>query len=54
MDIKNIYVFNITLGPYIHLAAIFKELKIEGFIVTRYTSRYPEALKEMKQWISEV
>ena len=41
-------------GPYIHTAAITKELKIEGFIVTRYTSKYPEAQKEMKQWISEV
>lgn len=40
-------------GPYIHTAAITKELKIEGFIVTRYTSKYPEAQKEMKQWISE-
>ena len=36
------------------MAAITKELKIEGFIVTRYTARYPEAVKEMKQWISEV
>ena len=43
-----------SLGPYIHMSAITKELKMEGFIVTRYTSKYPEGIKDMRQWISEV
>ena len=41
-------------GPYVHMAAITKELKIEGFIVTRFTTKYPTAFADMKQWISEV
>eukprot|EP00795_Rhopilema_esculentum_P000393 gene393-10059_t len=40
-------------GPYVHMSAITKELKIEGFIVTRFTTKYPTAFADMKQWISE-
>jgi prostaglandin reductase 1 len=30
-----------------------RQLKIEGFIVTRWLSEWPKAFKEMAQWISE-
>eukprot|EP00112_Aurelia_sp_Birch-Aquarium-sp1_P003866 Seg1436.6 transcript_id=Seg1436.6/GoldUCD/mRNA.D3Y31 product="Prostaglandin reductase 1" protein_id=Seg1436.6/GoldUCD/D3Y31 len=40
-------------GPYVHMSAITKELRMEGFLVTRFTAKFPEAIKEMKQWIKE-
>ncbi len=36
------------------MTAITKELKIEGFIITRFKNKFPMAFKEMKQWITEV
>eukprot|EP00794_Sanderia_malayensis_P006989 gene6989-7774_t len=40
-------------GPYVHMHAIYKELKIEGFIVSRFKSKFPTAVKDMKEWINE-
>ena len=31
-----------------------KQLKVEGFIVTRWYDQWPPAFKEMAQWIKEV
>ena len=33
---------------------IFKQLKIEGFNVTRWLTRWPEAFKELGVWLQEV
>ena len=32
---------------------IFQQLKIEGFIVSRWRSRWNEGIQQMAQWISE-
>jgi len=40
-------------GPRVHQWAIGKDLKIQGFMAPSYAKRYPEALKEMAQWIKE-
>ncbi len=41
-------------GPYVHMHAITKELRLEGFIVTRFKNKFPTAIEEMKEWINEV
>lgn len=33
---------------------VFNQIKIEGFIVTRWAEKVPQALKELKEWIDEV
>jgi NADPH-dependent curcumin reductase CurA len=33
---------------------VFKQLKVEGFIVTRWFQKWPAAFKEMAKWIQEV
>jgi len=40
-------------GPRVHMWAIGKDLKIQGFMAPSYAKRYPEALKEMAKWIKE-
>jgi len=32
---------------------VFRQLTVQGFIVSRWKSRYPEAIKQMAQWIQE-
>ena len=51
----------IMLYIIIHLAGnlnsgmlLFKQLRVEGFIVKRWLSEWPTAFKEMSQWIKEV
>jgi len=39
------------ISSYINL--LFQRAKIEGFIVTDYRERYPEALRDLGKWISE-
>lgn len=41
------------MGPYIHLAAIPKELKIQGFMTPSFTSRFMEAFGALNGWINE-
>jgi len=31
-----------------------KQLKVEGFIVHRWLARWPDAFKEMNEWIDKV
>ena len=33
---------------------LFKQLTVRGFMVTGYLERWPEAFKEIEQWIQEV
>ncbi|KAM8962168.1 prostaglandin reductase 1-like [Pelodytes ibericus] len=40
-------------GPYIQPYLLFKQLRMEGFIVTRWLDRFPEAQKQLLQWITE-
>merc|ERR1712048_194260 len=44
---------SVLKGPYVHMHAIGKDLKIQGFMAPSYAKRYPEALKEMQHWIEE-
>ncbi|XP_075066990.1 prostaglandin reductase 1-like [Mixophyes fleayi] len=41
------------LGPYIQTYMIFKQLRMEGFLVHRWTNRYEEGQKQLLQWVSE-
>ena len=41
-------------GVNIHLDVIFKELKVQGFIVTSYKPKFPEGIKQLSHWIEEV
>ncbi|KAJ3585314.1 hypothetical protein NHX12_014035 [Muraenolepis orangiensis] len=40
-------------GPYQHLTMIVKQLKVEGFMVTRWEHKHPEALKRLMGWMRE-
>ena len=41
-------------GRYVYKVIIGQQLKIEGFVVTRWLKEWPECFKQMSQWISEV
>ncbi|KAM6109602.1 prostaglandin reductase 1 isoform 3-T7 [Phoenicopterus ruber ruber] len=40
-------------GPYVQVPMIFKELRMEGFIVTRWNNRREEGLKALLKWVVE-
>ncbi|KAI4884986.1 hypothetical protein NFI96_020252 [Prochilodus magdalenae] len=40
-------------GPYPHLPMIFKELRMEGFLVGRWEHKNEESLKRMLTWVQE-
>lgn len=33
---------------------VFKQLKMEGFVVSRWNDRFPEAQDQMYKWLKEV
>ena len=41
-------------GPYPHLTMIFKQLKVEGFMQSRWEHKHPESLKRLMGWVKEV
>ncbi|XP_063770279.1 prostaglandin reductase 1-like isoform X2 [Pseudophryne corroboree] len=43
----------IPSGPYIQPHIVSKQLRMEGFIVTRWLDRYPEGQKQLLQWVLE-
>ena len=45
---------NPTVSPCVEPNMVFKELKMEGFLVHRWVLRWPEATVAMVKWISEV
>lgn len=42
------------LGPYTHQTMIFKELRMEGFMLSRWKHKDPESLKRLMGWLKEV
>ena len=42
------------LGPYVHMHAIHKEIKIQGFNTPSYYGKYDEATAQLTKWIQEV
>ncbi|XP_061874317.1 prostaglandin reductase 1 isoform X2 [Colius striatus] len=40
-------------GPYLQFPLLFKELRMEGFIVTRWNHRREEGLKALLKWVVE-
>uniref|UniRef100_A0A3Q3JLZ2 Prostaglandin reductase 1 n=1 Tax=Monopterus albus TaxID=43700 RepID=A0A3Q3JLZ2_MONAL len=40
-------------GPYPHLTMIVKQLKMEGFMQTRWEHKHPESLKRLMGWLKE-
>lgn len=40
-------------APVIQGSMVFKQLKMEGFVVSRWRSRFPEAYDQMHKWIKE-
>ncbi|KAM3938384.1 prostaglandin reductase 1-like [Leptodactylus fuscus] len=40
-------------GPYIQPLILFKQLRMEGFLVTRWADRYAEGQKQLLQWVLE-
>lgn len=40
-------------GPYPHLTMIFKQLKMEGFLQTRWEHKHPESLRRLMAWMKE-
>ncbi|XP_049764669.1 prostaglandin reductase 1-like [Schistocerca cancellata] len=42
-----------AMAPVVQMHMVGKELKMEGFIVTRWLGQWDKAFKEMAQWIKE-
>lgn len=40
-------------GPYPHMTMIMKQLKMEGFMQTRWAHKHPESLKRLLEWVKE-
>uniref|UniRef100_A0A3B3DNB0 Prostaglandin reductase 1 n=1 Tax=Oryzias melastigma TaxID=30732 RepID=A0A3B3DNB0_ORYME len=40
-------------GPYPHLTMIIKQLKMEGFLQSRWTHKHPESLKRLMAWFKQ-
>uniref|UniRef100_A0A4W6G139 Prostaglandin reductase 1 n=1 Tax=Lates calcarifer TaxID=8187 RepID=A0A4W6G139_LATCA len=52
----SISVYNDTTpqtGPYPHLTMIFKQLKMEGFMQSRWEHKHPESLRRLMGWLKE-
>ena len=43
-----------TLAPCIEPSLIFKQLRMEGFLVQRWLDRHQEGTNQMAQWVKEV
>ncbi|XP_046982359.1 prostaglandin reductase 1-like [Schistocerca americana] len=43
----------VAMAPVVQMHMVGKELKMEGFIVTRWLGQWDKAFKEMAQWIKE-
>ena len=40
-------------GPRLLFYILVKQVKVEGFIITRFMNRFGEAVKQMAQWLME-
>ena len=43
-----------TLVPCVEPALVFKQIKMEGFLVHRWLDRFQEGMRQMSTWIQEV
>ncbi|XP_040216470.1 prostaglandin reductase 1-like isoform X2 [Rana temporaria] len=43
----------ITSGPYIQPYILFKQLRMEGFLLSQWEDRYEEGHKQLLQWVLE-
>lgn len=43
-----------TMVPCIEPTLVFKQIKMEGFLVHRWLDRYQEGMDQMSTWIKEV
>jgi len=50
----SLFIFFNLSGPYPFMTILGKQLKIQGFIVTRWLPMWPKGEKAMAQWIKEV
>ena len=41
------------LAPRFLSTLIYRNIRIEGFVVSKWTSRYPEGITRMAKWIKE-
>ena len=41
-------------GARLNGTILFKQLRVEGFIVSRWLTRWPEAFKQLNEWIEKV
>ena len=44
---------DVTMIPAYHRNIIFKQIKIEGFMVTRWMDRWVEGITQMATWIAQ-
>ena len=44
----------IFIGPYNEGTIIWKQLKLEGFLVYRWWDRWMEGINQLKCWVDEV
>lgn len=44
-------VFRIILVPILQPNFVFNQLRMEGFIVSRWSNRWIEGILQMKQWV---
>lgn len=49
----NAFLLSLT-GPYVQFPVITKELRMEGFVVSRWDDRKEEGLIALLKWIEEV
>ena len=45
---------NVYIGARLSGTILFKQLRVEGFIVRRWLKRWPEAFKQLNEWIEKV
>ena len=43
-----------SMTPCIEPVLVFKQLKMEGFLIHRWLDRYQEGMDQMSQWIQQV
>lgn len=49
----HLFILLFSLAPVIQPAVVFKQLKVEGFIFSRWIDRWNEAVQTNLQWIKE-
>ncbi len=50
---NNLTIF-LSKVPAVHGTIVFKEIKMQGFIISTYVSRWPEWMKQHIEWVKQV